>query len=168
MVGDPVQVQTQTAQLRHFLPLVEKVIAQTQERVWKGNRHVVGKVLSLFEPHTQVIRKGKAHKPTEFGRLVRIDEVENGLVSGYQVLEGNPADTHAWDSGPGAAPSLLRAAAADGHRRPRLFLGEQRARSPGAGGGEGGPAGPRASVGHTGAPPEAALVPASAARAGGQ
>jgi IS5 family transposase len=40
-----------------------------------------------------VIRKGKAHKPNEFGRLVRIDEVENGIVSGYEVLEGNAADT---------------------------------------------------------------------------
>jgi len=40
--------------------------------------------LSLFEPHTEVIRKGKAHKPNEFGRLVRIDEVENGIVSAYQ------------------------------------------------------------------------------------
>jgi IS5 family transposase len=51
--------------------------------------------LSLFEPHTEVIRKGKAHKPNEFGRLVRIDEVENGIVSGYQVLVGNPPDR--WD-----------------------------------------------------------------------
>jgi IS5 family transposase len=96
VVGDPLQVQTQTGRLQHFLPLVEKVIAQTQERVWQGNRHVVGKVLSLFEPHTQVICKGKAHQPTELGRLVRIDEVENGIVSGYEVQEGNPADTHAW------------------------------------------------------------------------
>ncbi|HKN31950.1 MAG TPA: transposase [Terriglobales bacterium] len=53
-------------------------------------------MLSLFEPHTEVIRKGKAHKPNEFGRLVRIDEVENGMVSGYQVLTGNPADTTSW------------------------------------------------------------------------
>jgi len=36
-----------------------------------------------------VIRKGKAHKPNEFGRLVRIDEVENGLVSNYAVASGN-------------------------------------------------------------------------------
>ena len=43
-----------------------------------------------------MIRKGKAHKPNEFGRLVRIDEVENGIVSAYQVLPGNPADTTAW------------------------------------------------------------------------
>lgn len=96
VMGDPLQVQTQTGQLRHFLPLVEKVVAQTGERLWKGNTHVMGKVLSMFEAHTQIIRKGKPDKPTEFGRLVRIDEVENGIVSGYQVQEGNPADTDAW------------------------------------------------------------------------
>jgi IS5 family transposase len=39
-----------------------------------------------------VICKGKAHKPTEFGRLVDIVEVENGFVSDYQVLDGNPDD----------------------------------------------------------------------------
>jgi IS5 family transposase len=96
VVGKFLRVEAQIGQLRHFLPLVEKVITQTKERVWGGNCHVEGKVLSLFEPHTEVIRKGKAHKPNEFGRLVRIDEVENGIVSGYQVLEGNAADTNSW------------------------------------------------------------------------
>ena len=96
VVGKLLRVEAQIGQLRHFLPLVEKVITQTKERVWGGNCHVQGKVLSLFEPHTEVIRKGKAHKPNEFGRLVRIDEVENGIVSAYQVLPGNPADTTAW------------------------------------------------------------------------
>ena len=93
VVGNLVRMEAQASQLRHFLPLVQKVITQTEERVFGGNNHVAGKVLSLFEPHTQVIRKGKAHKPNEFGRLVRIDEVENGIVSGYEVLEGNAADT---------------------------------------------------------------------------
>jgi transposase, IS5 family len=96
VTGSLLKVEVQANQLRDFLPLVEKVIAQTKERVWGGNRHVVGKVLSLFEPHTQVIRKGKAHKPNEFGRLVRVDEVEHGIVSGYEVLEGNAADTNSW------------------------------------------------------------------------
>jgi IS5 family transposase len=72
------------------------VITQTKKRVLGGDSHAEGKVLSLFEAHTQVIRKGKAHKPNEFGRLVRIDEVENGIVSGYQVLVGNPADNTVW------------------------------------------------------------------------
>lgn len=93
VVGDRLHVDAYAGELRHYLPLVEQVIAQTTARVWGGNRHVAGKVLSLFEPHTQVIRKGKAHKPNEFGRLVRLDEVEHGVVSGYHVLEGNQADT---------------------------------------------------------------------------
>ena len=96
VVGSLRRMENQVAQLRNFLPLVEKVMAQTKERVWGGNTHVVDKVLSLFEPHTEVIRKGKAHKPNEFGRLVRIDEVEHEIVSGYEVLEGNAADTDSW------------------------------------------------------------------------
>jgi IS5 family transposase len=96
IVGSLVSVAVREAQLQHFIPLVEKVVTQTQERVFWGNRHVEGKVLSLFESHTQALRKGKAHKPTEFGRLVRLDEVENGIVSRYEVLEGNAADTKAW------------------------------------------------------------------------
>lgn len=96
VIGSLLQVAVRTSEMQQFLPLIEKVMAQTKERLWSGNRHVAGKVLSLFEPHTQVIRKGKAHKPNEFGRLVRIDEVENGIVSGYEILEGNTADTNSW------------------------------------------------------------------------
>jgi IS5 family transposase len=91
--GSLLSVEIQVGQIKHFLPLVKKVMEQTQARVFEANCHVVGKVFSLFEPHTEVIRKGKAHKPNEFGRLVRIEEVEHGLVSGYEVREGNPPDT---------------------------------------------------------------------------
>ena len=94
--GNFVRVLLNESQLRHFAPLVKKVLAQTKARVFGGDRYVEDKVLSLFEEHTQVIRKGKAHKPTEFGRLVRIDEVENGIVSAYAVQDGNPADVKAW------------------------------------------------------------------------
>jgi transposase, IS5 family len=96
IIGNLIAVEMQTSELRKILPLVNKVMAQTKERLWGGNTHVADKVLSLFEAHTQVIRKGKAHKPNEFGRLVRIDEVENGIVSGYEILEGNAADTNSW------------------------------------------------------------------------
>jgi IS5 family transposase len=98
VVGSAISVLAQEALLRQYIPLVEKGIAQTHERVFQGNPYGTGKVLSLFEPHTQAIRKGKAHKPTEFGRLVRLDEVENGIVSRYEVLVGNPADTNAWSA----------------------------------------------------------------------
>ena len=118
VVGKLLRVEAQIGQLRHFVPLLEKVITQTKERVWGGNCHVQGKVLSLFEPHTEVIRKGKAHKPNEFGRLVRIDEVENGIVSGYQVLKGNPDDHTAW------MPALQHHQACFG-RAPEMATGDR-------------------------------------------
>lgn len=96
VVGNALRVVGADGELRHFAPLVRKVIAQTEARIFGGDHHVKGKVVSLFEEHTEVIRKGKTHKPTEFGRLVRIDEVENGIVSGYDVESGNPPDVHAW------------------------------------------------------------------------
>jgi IS5 family transposase len=96
VVGAATHVIRHAARLDLFVPLIKKVISQTKARVFKGDTHVVGKVLSLFEVHTQAIRKGKAHKPTEFGRLVQIDEVENGIVSHYDVKDGNPADSDSW------------------------------------------------------------------------
>ena len=84
------------AALRHFLPLTEKVILQTQARIFQGQTHHPEKILSLFEEHSQIIRKGKAHKPNEFGRLIRIDEVENGIISAYHIAPGNPADQQQW------------------------------------------------------------------------
>jgi len=75
-----------------MLPKVEQVIGQTRARVLRGNNNYPDKLLSLFEPMTSVIRKGKPHKPNEFGRLIDIIEVEHGFVSDYQVLDGNPSD----------------------------------------------------------------------------
>ena len=96
IAGSLLRAMAAEAHLEEFLPLVRRVVGQTKERVFEGNRRVANKVLSLFEPLTAVICKGKAHKPTEFGRQVRLDEVENGIVSNYEVHEGNPADTNAF------------------------------------------------------------------------
>jgi IS5 family transposase len=81
------------AQLEHFRPLVERVVSQTQRRVLGGETvPAEEKVVSLFEPESAVIRRGKLDRPTEFGAKLLLDEVEGGLVSRYEVLEGNPAD----------------------------------------------------------------------------
>ena len=95
-VGSLLSVTRSEYELQHFLPLVSKVLAQTRARVFEGERHYPDKIVSIFEEHTAVICKGKASKPTEFGRLVRIDEVENGIVSHYDVADGNPADQPQW------------------------------------------------------------------------
>jgi IS5 family transposase len=48
--------------------------------------------VSLFEPHTAIVRRGKAHVPAEFGRKVVLDEVDGGLVTRYVVPPGNPPE----------------------------------------------------------------------------
>jgi IS5 family transposase len=79
-------------QLETMAPRVDQVLRQTRARVLHGINNYPGKLVSLFEPEAQPIRKGKLHKDTEFGRLVDLVEVENGFVSDYRVHPGNPAD----------------------------------------------------------------------------
>ena len=80
-------------QLDETIPLVKQVLRQTRERILRGNTRCEGKLVSIFEPHTEVIRKGKANKPNEFGNLIKIQETENQLITDYQVLEKRPADS---------------------------------------------------------------------------
>ncbi len=77
-----------------YLPLVQRVIEQTEQRVLHGQRVAASdKVVSLFEPHTAIICRGKAKpKDTEFGRKLWYAEVEGGLISEYRILPGNPPD----------------------------------------------------------------------------
>ena len=81
-----------TAYLEAMLPLVGRVIAQTRARILGGDAHFAEKLLSLFEPHSEAIRKGKAAKPTEFGKLVKIQEAEHQIVVDYEVYERRPPD----------------------------------------------------------------------------
>jgi len=78
--------------LDRMVPLVRQVIGQTQERILRGNTRAGGKLLSLFEPSTEVIRKGKPGRPNEFGKMVRLQEAENQIIVDYQVYERRPSD----------------------------------------------------------------------------
>ena len=68
------------AQIDHFLPLIERVIAQAQARVLDGRQVPAReKVLSLFEPHTRLIPRHKGGAAVEFGRQVMLAEVDGGI-----------------------------------------------------------------------------------------
>ena len=56
------------------------------------NTHAEGKLVSLFEPDTEIIRKGKAINPTEFGRLAKIQEAENQIITAYELYDERPSD----------------------------------------------------------------------------
>lgn len=84
--------------LAHYVPLVQQVIAQTTHRVLEGRQVAArDKLVSLFEPHTAIIQRGKsAPNETEFGRKLWYSEVDGGLISEYRILKGNPPEAAQW------------------------------------------------------------------------
>ena len=105
--------------LETMIPRVQQVIGQTRVRVFKGNARFAGKIVSLFEPHTEVIRKGKAAKPTEFGKMVKVQEAEQQIITHYDVYDERPSDAEllippleAHQRQLGRAPRLVSADAA--------------------------------------------------------
>ena len=78
--------------LETMVALVKQVTKQTRARIFRGETHTPGKILSLFEPSTEVIRKGKAAKPNEFGKMVKLQEAENQIVVDYEVYARRPND----------------------------------------------------------------------------
>jgi IS5 family transposase len=75
-----------------MIPRVQQVMRQTKARIYQGDTRSVGKIVSIFEPSAEVIRKGKAAKPTEFGKLVKLQEAENQIVVDYEVYAQRPRD----------------------------------------------------------------------------
>ena len=105
-------------QLQQMQPLVTRVLDQTRARLLGGDTHVPDKVLSVFEPHTEAIRKGKIAKPTEFGKLVTIQEAEHQIITAYEVHPTRPADMTLW------TPALDRHIAMFG-RAPDIAAGDR-------------------------------------------
>ena len=104
-------------ELDTIVPRVQQVIRQAKQRIFGGDTHVAEKLVSIFEPTTEIIRKGKASKPTEFGKMAKIQEGENQIITDYAVYEKRPSD------------SELVIAALDAHEKkfgcvPRLVAGD--------------------------------------------
>jgi len=102
-------VERLQALFNHYTPLVQQVVAQARRRVLDGQPVPASeKLVSLFEPHTNIIVRGKAApKETEFGHKVWYGEVDGGLIADYRLLHGNPPDA------PEVIPSV--------HQHRRLF-----------------------------------------------
>jgi transposase, IS5 family len=102
-------------QIEHFCGLGSRVTDQARRRVLGGEQVPNDqKIYSIFEPHTDLIKRGKVRTPVEFGHKVFLAESAQGLITQYEVLNGNPSDEiH-------VAPSLRRHRNAFG-RVPELY-----------------------------------------------
>lgn len=111
--------QRLAGRLKELLPRVRQVISQAERRVLHGE-HVAAseKLVSLCEPHTAILPRHKAGQPVDFGRKLWLGELDGGIISDYQVLDGAPPDAAQ------VAGTLTR------HRRqfgrpPRLLTGDR-------------------------------------------
>ena len=76
-----------------YCQLGDCVLGQARRRVLEGEKVPdADKVYSIFEPHTDLIKRGKVQTPVEFGHKVFLAESAQGLITQYEILNGNPCD----------------------------------------------------------------------------
>ncbi len=84
---------TPAAELLGFIVLTEKVCDNAWRRVLNGEMLTnEEKIHSIFEPHTELIKRGKHPNPIEFGHKVLVIEDAAGFVVDYQVVEDGVLD----------------------------------------------------------------------------
>lgn len=118
-------------QVRHYLPLVERIIGQSQRRVLAGEKVPASeKLLSLFEHHADIIVKGG--REVHYGHKLNLATGKSGLILDVVIEAGNPADADRFlplldrhITFFGAAP---RQAATDGGYASRENLAQAKAR----------------------------------------
>ena len=89
---DPVTVTQWQAEFRHYRPLIERIIRQTERRVLQGETIAANeKIVSLFEPHADIIVKGG--REVEYGHKLNLTTGRSGLILDLVIEAGNPADS---------------------------------------------------------------------------
>jgi len=89
---DP-EVAALYTQLEHFRKLTEQVCGYSKRRVLHGE--VIPnseKIFSMFEPHTELIRRGKVPEENQFGHSVLVIEDGAGFICAYQVMPNGAQD----------------------------------------------------------------------------
>lgn len=80
-------------ELEQYTPIIERIIDQAERRIFGGEVVPAGeKVYSLFEEHTELLVRGKAGKPVEFGHKVLIAQTGEKFISHYRVMPTREED----------------------------------------------------------------------------
>ena len=91
--ADALLIEAVRKQISDLCRLGSRVVDQARRRVINGEQVPTSeKIYSIFEPHTDLIKRGKTNKPVEFGHKVFLAESAHGLITQYRVLDGNPSD----------------------------------------------------------------------------
>jgi IS5 family transposase len=78
--------------VEHYRDLLLAVVDQTTRRVIDGEKVLSSeKIVSLFEPHTDIIIKG--FRDVQYGHKINLSTEKHGLITGLSIEKGNPADS---------------------------------------------------------------------------
>jgi transposase, IS5 family len=89
--GATIKVELWFGQVRHYLPVIERIITQAERRVLAGEAVPSGeKLVSLFETHADIIVKGD--REVHYGHKLNLTTGKSGLILDVVVEAGNPAD----------------------------------------------------------------------------
>ena len=91
--GGHAQAERLVEDLADFHGLGKRVVDQARRRVLQGESVPNGeKLFSLFEPHTELLKRGKAGKDIEFGHMIQIQQVDEKFITDYEVFEKKPVE----------------------------------------------------------------------------
>ena len=80
-------------ELLHFQALGTRVLDQACRRILLDEAVPNSeKIFSLFEPHTELLKRGKAGQPIEFGHMIQIQQVEAKFITDYEVFQTKPVE----------------------------------------------------------------------------
>jgi IS5 family transposase len=81
-------------ELKHYLPLT-KTVCDTAERAGLKGETVPAsdRIFSIFEEHTELIKRGKSNKPVEFGHGVWLAQNRGKFITDYEAMEEKVDDT---------------------------------------------------------------------------
>ena len=88
-------VQAVGGEINRLLPLIRRVISAAERANLKGETvPAAERVFSIFEPHTELIKRGKSEKPVEFGHVIMLSQTKDKFISGYEVMEHRVPDQY--------------------------------------------------------------------------
>ena len=92
-VMDAARAAAIVQQIDHYIGLGQRVVNQARRRVLEGERVPnEEKLFSIFEPHTELLKRGKAGKDVEFGHMIQIEQVDGKFITNYDVFDKKPVE----------------------------------------------------------------------------
>jgi len=90
---DSLALESRVAEIEEVVPLGRQAVDQARRRVLQGEQVPNDeKLFSIFEPHTELLIRGKANKDIEFGHMINICQVESKFITDYEVFEKKPVE----------------------------------------------------------------------------